>query len=102
MQITRTSQVSGKVRTLDLPITLEQLNKWQNGGHIQNIMPHLTPSQREFLITGIVDEEWKELFGDDEEETDEEKAKREEASLPPRFREPLSEEEQLEYLASRD
>ena len=31
-------------------------------GHIQNIFPHLTPGQREFIMTGITDDEWDETF----------------------------------------
>lgn len=67
MQITRKSQFTGKLRTIDLPITIEQLQRWQNGAHIQVVMPHLTADEREFLITGITGDEWKDLFGDDEE-----------------------------------
>jgi hypothetical protein len=68
MRITRKSQVSGVTRTLDLPITQEQFDDWQSGKHIQWAMPHLTPGQREFLITGITDEEWDELFKDEDDD----------------------------------
>jgi hypothetical protein len=29
-------------------------------------MPHLTPDEREFIMTGITEEEWDELFSEDE------------------------------------
>ena len=29
-------------------------------------MPHLTPGEREFILTGITDEEWDELFAEED------------------------------------
>lgn len=75
MKITCTSQFSGVTRTLDLPVTEEGLKRcWSQpegkaaGGteHIQDVFPHLTPGQREFLLTGITNEEWDEMWGDDD------------------------------------
>jgi hypothetical protein len=63
MQITNRSPLTGKDNTLDLPITEAQLNSWKRGeGLIQNIMPDLTPDQREFLISGSTPEDWATLF----------------------------------------
>lgn len=62
MIITKTSSLSGIERTMDLPITNEQLKNWEDGMLIQKAMPNLTAEQREFLITGVVQEEWDELF----------------------------------------
>lgn len=62
MIITKTSSLSGIERTMDLPITEEQLKNWEDGMLIQMAMPNLTAEQREFLITGVVQEEWDELF----------------------------------------
>jgi hypothetical protein len=66
MLITRTSMMTGKVRTLDVPVTEEQLQAWQSGSLIQKAMPHLNADQREFLLTGSTQEEWDETFGDEE------------------------------------
>lgn len=71
MKITRKSMISGIERTMDLPITEIQMLAWQNGGLIQDVMPHLSPSQREFLMTGITDEEWNEALKEDDEDEDE-------------------------------
>lgn len=68
MIITRTSKLTGVVHTLDLPITQGQLNSWKLGSLIQDVMPNLSPSQREFLITGITEEEWSSLLYDNDEE----------------------------------
>lgn len=64
MIVRKTSPFSGKVNKMNLPITLEQVTRWQGGELIQNAMPDLTPDQREFLITGITPKEWKETFGE--------------------------------------
>lgn len=68
MEITRKSQISGITRTLDIPCTEDQLKAWRNGAHIQVVMAHLSPSQREFIISGATDEEWDDLFPEEEEE----------------------------------
>lgn len=66
MLITRQSQWSGQVRTLDIPVTYDQLYEWERGTLIQNAMPNLTAGQREFLMTGIIAEEWGEMLERDE------------------------------------
>lgn len=63
MQITRKSQVSGIEHTMDLDITEDQINRWRSGEPIQRAFPNLSPSQREFLMTGITDDEWESVFG---------------------------------------
>jgi hypothetical protein len=69
MEITRKSILSGKIRTLDLDVTEEQMirfeNRRANGEYVQTIFPHLSPSDREFILNGITSEEW-EIFKDDE------------------------------------
>lgn len=63
MIITRTSPVTNITRAMHLPVSEAQLEAWQGGGLIQNVFPDLTPGQREFLKTGITDEEWDHIFG---------------------------------------
>lgn len=68
MLITRTSIFTKKTRTIELPITQEQWDRWQSGGEvIQNVLSHLTMEQREFLLTGSTQEEWDEYMKDEEE-----------------------------------
>jgi hypothetical protein len=62
MIITRTSTLSGKTRSRDLPITHEQYMAWRGGEYIQDAMPQLSDSDREFIISGITDEEWDAAF----------------------------------------
>jgi hypothetical protein len=66
MLITRTSMFSGKVRSMELPITEAQIIAYQNGALIQNAFPNLTASEREFYKTGITDEEWDAMFEDEQ------------------------------------
>lgn len=62
-----TSLFTGHTAVMFLPITLEQYTRWQSGlDYIQNIMPHLTPDQREFLVSGATPDEWNSTFADDE------------------------------------
>lgn len=62
MIIERRSLISGIIRTLDMPVTEEQIKAWENGALIQDAMPNLNTAHREFLLTGITDDEWNEEF----------------------------------------
>ena len=39
---------------------------WRSGTLIQEAMPNLNADQREFLISGMTDEEWTECWGEEE------------------------------------
>lgn len=68
MLIKRKSYISGIERTRDIPVNPEDLAAWSAGhGSIQDIMPYLNDSDREFILSGITDEEWDEAFADEEE-----------------------------------
>ena len=64
MMITRTSPFTGITRTKDILVTEDQLARWQRGERIQNVMPYLSASDREFIMTGITDDEWDQAFGE--------------------------------------
>ena len=61
MIIERKSVISGIMRQRDLDVTPEQIERWQGGELIQNVFPRLSPSDREFIVTGTTDEEWEQL-----------------------------------------
>jgi 7,8-dihydro-6-hydroxymethylpterin-pyrophosphokinase len=65
MIVTRKNIFTGVERSLDLDVTQEGLNRWKNGELIQNVFPHLSVDEREFLMTGILGEEWNELMEDE-------------------------------------
>lgn len=58
MKVSMTSPLSGQTNVMELPITPEQLRRWEQGEFVQDVFPHLTADQREFLMTGITPEEW--------------------------------------------
>lgn len=64
MLVTRTSAFTGKTRTLDLPVTQEELDRYQNTRILlQDAFPHLSFADREFIKTGVTQEEWDNVFG---------------------------------------
>ena len=72
MLVTKKCLLTLQVNTLDLDISQSQLdridNRYVTGEYIQNIVPHLSPSEREFLMTGILDETWTKTLAPLEEE----------------------------------
>lgn len=70
MLITRVSEISGIERSLELPITQEQIDAHSNGEYIQVAFSNLTPDEREFYMTGITPEEWHVAFPEDDDEED--------------------------------
>lgn len=68
MIVVRRSIVTGMVHEMDLPITQEQIAVWESGRCAQVSFPHLTASQREFIMTGITEQEWNDIVIDDEDD----------------------------------
>ena len=72
VEITRKSILDGVERTISLPLTPKEyyaaLISWENGAMIQDAFPMLAPAQREFIKTGITQDQWAELFGADDSE----------------------------------
>lgn len=62
MEITRKSAFTGIIRTIDLPITESQMEAFLNGEFVQIAFPQLTPEQREFILTGVTNEEWNDVY----------------------------------------
>jgi hypothetical protein len=52
MLIEHRSLITGVLRTLNLPITEEQIEKWESGAFAQDAFPNLTPSLQKFLTSG--------------------------------------------------
>jgi len=68
MKILKKSLFSGKINEMELNITSEQYLNWENGELVQNAFPQLNSEEREFLISGVTPKEWKEVFGEEEDE----------------------------------
>jgi hypothetical protein len=59
MLIVARSDLTGNISAMDIDVTQEQINEWEGGSLIQDVMPDLTPDEREFIMTGITQEEWE-------------------------------------------
>jgi hypothetical protein len=65
MWIKRKSILTGIERTRNIPVNPDDMVAWQAGlGSIQDLMPYLNDSDREFILSGITDGEWDEAFSE--------------------------------------
>lgn len=72
MMITRRSMITGIERTLDLPVTQDQLDHYYlRGALLERAFPDLSSADREFIMSGITDKEWKQFMTVEDEEEDE-------------------------------
>lgn len=61
--VERVSPRTGRVNRRLVPGSLERYLNWLDGeGLIQDILPNATPADREFLMTGLTEEDWEEIF----------------------------------------
>lgn len=72
MLVRKWSPVSNRFNELDIPVTAEQIAAWNNGALIQDAMPNISASHREFLMSGILPEEWDLMFAEEDDFSDEE------------------------------
>lgn len=59
------SDILGNTHLMD--VKMVDLAAYEDGAHIQDAFPYLTASQRELMLTGLTDDMWDEMFGDEEE-----------------------------------
>lgn len=66
MKITKQSSLSGVEHTLDIDITEEEFQRVKmrffTKELVQDILPNISRGEREFLMTGITQEEWDNTF----------------------------------------
>ncbi len=62
MLIRRTSAFTGVVHEREIACDPEHFAQWQLGAHIQRVMPYLSDADREFIKTGVTQEEWNAAF----------------------------------------
>jgi hypothetical protein len=65
MKIKRQNIFTNETNVMELAVEFEQLERWHRGGLIQDVMPHLTADEREFLMTGCLPGEFDKLFAED-------------------------------------
>lgn len=71
-RVIATSKFTGKTHCIELPLAIAdfaaRLRAWDNREMmVQDAFPMLSPSQREFLMTGTTPLEWNEAFPEDDE-----------------------------------
>ena len=47
---------------MEIDVSDKQIALWMEGALIQDVMPNLSPDEREFIMTGITPAEWDEAF----------------------------------------
>ena len=63
MIIKRTSEFSGITREVELPVTIEQMGRFESGLEtLQDIFSNLPVDDREFIKSGITADEWDQMF----------------------------------------
>jgi len=61
MLVGRKSMFTGVKSEMEIDVSEKQITLWMEGELIQNVMPNLSPDEREFLMTGITPAEWNEM-----------------------------------------
>jgi len=54
--------ISGIKTEMNIDVTEKQITLWMEGALIQNVMPNLTPTEREFIKTGMSAMEQADIF----------------------------------------
>jgi hypothetical protein len=62
MLIAKTSSLTSRTHEMEIDVSDKQIALWMEGALIQDVMPNLSPDEREFLMTGITPAEWNEMF----------------------------------------
>ena len=65
MLVGKKSQLSGKSHEMEIDVSEKQITLWMEGALIQDVMPNLSPDEREFIMTGITPDEWAAEFGEE-------------------------------------
>ncbi len=63
MLVKKLNRLTGQVNEMELDVTQEQLCAFRDGMFVQDAFPNLTPTEREFMLTGMTVAEQKALFG---------------------------------------
>lgn len=64
----RQSPLTGEWRSKEIPVTVEQMMAYESGTLIQDAMPNISASDREFILTGATDEDWNEMLSEEEQD----------------------------------
>ena len=62
MLIAKTSSLTSRTHEMEIDVSDKQIALWMEGALIQDVMPNLSPDEREFIMTGITPADWDEAF----------------------------------------
>ena len=66
MIIKKTSAFSGIVRTKDIPMDPKDFAQYAAGyGSMDDLLPYLSIEDREFILSGMTPQEWKNAFSEE-------------------------------------
>ena len=66
VRVHKQSVFTGKHHSMVLPTRQGELEYWEDSmSLVQDVFPHFTSEQREFLISGCTPEEWNKLFSEE-------------------------------------
>lgn len=70
MKILKRSEHSGKINEMEINVDPDKLQQWQKFDYrarpfIQDFFPELNADEREFLLSGMTPQEWKDFCKDD-------------------------------------
>jgi|TARA_R110000803_G_scaffold31300_2_gene69945 hypothetical protein len=66
MVLKKKSVLTGRTNSMYIDITTEQYLTYKKGEElIQNVFPYMSLDQREFIISGILPNEWASMFEGD-------------------------------------
>ena len=68
MLIRRKSMFTGVERVREIGVDAEDYARWQLGENIQVAMPYLNAADREFILTGVTQDEWDAAFAEMDED----------------------------------
>ena len=64
--VTNISDITGDMNHIEIDMEygdfFQSFLKWNNGELIQNAFPNLSPIEREFIVSGITEDEWSLAF----------------------------------------
>ena len=62
----KTITVDPRKKRIDRTRFMLDLQSWSSGIPIQKALPYLSPSEREFIISGTSEDEWEAMFSEEE------------------------------------
>ena len=66
MIFVRKNPFTGAIIEREIDVTAAAVAAWEDGELIQNAMPDVSPSDRDFILMGITQEDWEEFLSEED------------------------------------